>query len=100
VGLQSHLMRGTGRHADREARDGGGGEGGAGTGRRAYRRAEGVLGVLLHLGAFNIENAPRCILVLPYIYILLIKAVRVACHFLFCLISFPVLSSSLVWLKK
>jgi hypothetical protein len=29
----------------------------------------GVLGVLLHLGVFNIENAPRCILVPPYIYI-------------------------------
>jgi hypothetical protein len=42
---------------------------GRGAGRRAYRRGEGVLGVLLHLGAFNIENAPRCILVAPYIYI-------------------------------
>jgi hypothetical protein len=33
-----------------------------------------VLGVLLHLGAFNIENAPRCILVpsCVYIYILVV----------------------------
>jgi hypothetical protein len=76
-------MRETGRHADREARGGAGtgrrsaamgervarGQGSArqrlGAGRRAYRRGEGVLGVLLHLGAFNIENAPRCILVAP-----------------------------------
>jgi hypothetical protein len=51
--------RGTGRRADRVALGGGGGEGGAGigrrrAGRRAYRRAEGVLlwgGVLGVLGA-------------------------------------------------
>ena len=57
---------------------GGGGEGGAGTGRRAaagdrearIQEGRGVLGVLLQVGAFNIENAPRCILVPPYIYIL------------------------------
>jgi hypothetical protein len=34
--------------------------------------------------------------VLSYVQsLLLIKAVRVACHFLFCLFSFPILSSSL-----
>jgi hypothetical protein len=38
-------------------------------GRRAYSRAEGVLGVLLQVGVFYVENAPRCILVPPYIYI-------------------------------
>jgi hypothetical protein len=34
-----------------------------GAGRRAYRRVEACSGVLLQVGAFNIENAPR------YIYI-------------------------------
>jgi hypothetical protein len=81
-------MRGTGRHADREARGGartgrrstavgsrfrgseeeGGDGGGAGIGMRAAaagRRAKQDL----RLGAFNIENAPRCILAAPYIYI-------------------------------
>jgi hypothetical protein len=86
-------MRGTERRADRETCGGAGtgrraaavgervarGQGGAwrrqGAGRHTYRRAEGVLlwggvlGVLLQLGAFNIENTPRCILVPPYIYI-------------------------------
>jgi hypothetical protein len=114
--LQSHLMRGTWRRADREARGGAGtvrhatargqegarrrwgrgwrsaavgervarGHGGArrrGAGRRAYRRPRRARGVIaggciqyrectqvyiyiyciyiLHLGAFNIENAPR-----------------------------------------
>jgi hypothetical protein len=75
-------MRGTGRRADREAR------GGAGTGRHAAARGqrgawrrwgrgwravvggrETCSGVLLQVGAFNIENAPRCILVPLYIYI-------------------------------
>jgi hypothetical protein len=50
------------------AREQGGARQRRGAGRRAYRRAEGALGVLLHLGAFNIENAPRCILVYIYIY--------------------------------
>jgi hypothetical protein len=39
----------------------GGDGGGAGIGRRAKQD--------LRLGAFNIENAPRCILAAPYIYI-------------------------------
>jgi hypothetical protein len=38
-------------------------------GRRAYRRAKGVLGVLLQVGAFNVENASRCIYIYIYIYI-------------------------------
>jgi hypothetical protein len=91
-------MRGTGRRADREARGGagtgrrsavvgervalggGGGEGGAGAGRRTaaggrearIQEGRGVLGVLL-LGAFNIENAPKCILVPPCIYIYILR---------------------------
>jgi hypothetical protein len=61
---------------ERVALGGGGGEGGAGTGRRAaaggggqegaHTGGRGVLEVLLQVGAFNIENAPRCILVSPY----------------------------------
>jgi hypothetical protein len=51
---------GRGWRGDREAR-GGGGQGGAHTG-----GAEACSGVLLQVGAFNIENAPRCILVPPY----------------------------------
>jgi hypothetical protein len=92
-------MRGTGRRADREAHGGTGtgrrsaarGVGGArrgwgrgwrgdteargggtrrrGAGRRAYRRAEDVLRMLLQVGAFNVENAPRCILVPSYMVI-------------------------------
>jgi hypothetical protein len=88
-------MRGTGRRADREARGGagtgrhaaaveervalggGGGEGGTRIGRRTaagsreahIQEGRGVLGVLLQVGAFNIENAHRCILVPPCIYI-------------------------------
>jgi hypothetical protein len=51
---------------ERVALGGGGGEGGAGTERRAaaggrearIQEGRGVLGVLLQVGAFNIENAP------------------------------------------
>jgi hypothetical protein len=45
AGLQSHLMRETGRHADREARGGAGDKevrGGAGTGRRSTAVGERV----------------------------------------------------------
>jgi hypothetical protein len=52
---------GRGWRGDREVRGSGGRQGGARTG-----GPRGALGVLLHLGAFNIENAPRCILVSPY----------------------------------
>ena len=60
---------GGGWRGDREAR-GGGGQGGPRrreAGRRAYRRTEAGSRVLLQVGAFNIETAPRCILVPPYI---------------------------------
>jgi hypothetical protein len=53
---------GRGWRGDREARGGGGQEG-------AHTGGRGVLEVLLQVGAFNIENAPRCILVSSYIYI-------------------------------
>jgi hypothetical protein len=82
-------MRGTGRHADREARGGArtgrrsaaagsrfrgseeeGGDGGdAGIGMRAAAAGAGRRAKQdLRLGAFNIENAPMC-----YIYILYLK---------------------------
>jgi hypothetical protein len=53
---------GRGWRGDREARGGGGQEG-------AHTGGRGVLEVLLQVGAFNIENAPRCIFVPPCIYI-------------------------------
>jgi hypothetical protein len=52
---------GRGWRGDREARGGGGQE-------CAHTGGRGVLEVLLQVGAFNIENAPRCILVSPCIY--------------------------------
>jgi hypothetical protein len=81
---------GTGRRSaavgKRVALGGGGGEGGTrrrwgrgwrgnretrGDGRQegAHTGGRGVLEVLLQVGAFNIENAPRCILVPSCIYI-------------------------------
>jgi hypothetical protein len=48
----------------------GGDGGGAGIGMRATAAGAGRRAKQdLRLGAFNIENAPRCILAAPYIYI-------------------------------